>query len=214
MYFQCGGIMRTSVTDKGTQPVEGHVRGSRQAGFNLIEAAIVLGIVGLIVGGIWAAAASAYENMRQQGASKNLLSLAQSIRGFYAQNPATSIDSNIENLFSLGLLPADMVIGATGSHTMRHQWGGTVEILDASATTGLSSFEVKFNKINSEACRNFIMRNANSARGSGLLLVKTDAGTVMDIGTDSSATADIAAVNARCGTTGPKNVSFVFSVGG
>ena len=54
-----------------------------RAGFNLIEAAIVLGIVGLIVGGIWAAASSAYENMRQQTASKQLLSLVGNIRNYY-----------------------------------------------------------------------------------------------------------------------------------
>jgi len=30
----------------------------RQSGFNLIEAAIVLGVVGLVIGGIWIAAAS------------------------------------------------------------------------------------------------------------------------------------------------------------
>src|SRR5450755_2463049 len=52
-------------------------RAAKQSGFNLIEAAIVLGIVGLIVGGIWAAAGAAYEGMRQQNASKQLLSLVQ-----------------------------------------------------------------------------------------------------------------------------------------
>ena len=186
---------------------------SKQAGFNLIEAAIVLGIVGLIVGGIWAAAASAYENMRQQAASKNLLSLAQNIRGFYAQNPADSIDTDTENLFKLGLLPADMVVGATGSHTLRHQWGGAVSLEDASGS-GLASFRIKFEKMNSEACRNFIMRNANAARGSGLLIVATDSGTVMDLAADSSSSTDIGVVNQKCGSTSQKDVVFTFGLRG
>ncbi len=204
--------MTTSVTKQETQAVNG--RGSRQAGFNLIEAAIVLGIVGLIVGGIWAAAASAYENMRQQAASKNLLSLAQNIRGFYAQNPSDSIDTDTENLFSLGLLPADMVVGTTGAHTMRHQWGGSVTLADTTSATGLASFSITFNQMNSEACRNFIMRNANAARGSGLLEVGADGGAIMDIANDSSATTDLTAVNNRCGNTTQRNVYFTFGLRG
>src|SRR5437867_1361141 len=97
---------------------------THQAGFNLIEAAIVLGIVGLIVGGIWAAASSAYENMRQQSGSKQLLSLVQNIRGFYAQGPIDVIDNNLTNLYNLGLLPSDMVIQNGSAFYLRHPWGG------------------------------------------------------------------------------------------
>jgi type II secretory pathway pseudopilin PulG len=210
--------MQTTLTQQDAQSMKVRAVASRdgiskEAGFNLIEAAIVLGIVGLIVGGIWAAAASAYENMRQQAASKNLLSLAQNIRGFYAQNPSDTIDTDTENLFSLGLLPADMVVGTAGSHTMRHQWGGTVTLTDTS-TSGIASFSIYFNRMNSEACRNFIMRNANAARGSGLLSVGTDSGIVMDIGSNSSATTDITTVNSKCGNTTQRDVYFNFGLRG
>lgn len=206
--------MFLSVANEEAQSKEQQPRAQAQAGFNLIEAAIVLGIVGLIVGGIWAAAASAYENMRQQAASKNLLSLAQNIRGFYAQNPSDTIDTDLENLFSLGLLPADMVVGTTGSHTLRHQWGGDVTLTDATTSSGLASFQITFNKMNSEACRNFIMRNSNAARGSGLLVVGTDSGVVMDLANNSSATTDISNVNSKCGNTTQKNVYFTFGLRG
>jgi len=39
-----------------------------QHGFNLIEAAIVLGIVGLVLGGIWIAASSVMERQRESRA--------------------------------------------------------------------------------------------------------------------------------------------------
>lgn len=42
-------------------------------GFNLIEAAIVLGVVGLVIGGIWVAAAAVQSNLREADASKGLL---------------------------------------------------------------------------------------------------------------------------------------------
>jgi hypothetical protein len=44
------------------------LRCRRQGGFNLIEAAIVLGVVGLIIGSIWVAAAAVGEKNRQKQA--------------------------------------------------------------------------------------------------------------------------------------------------
>ncbi len=46
----------------------------RHKGFSLIEAAIVLGVVGLIIGGIWVVAASIRENMLANQISTGLLS--------------------------------------------------------------------------------------------------------------------------------------------
>jgi hypothetical protein len=37
---------------------------SAQSGFNLIEAAIVLGAIGLVIGGIWIAASAVNRNLR------------------------------------------------------------------------------------------------------------------------------------------------------
>ncbi len=39
-------------------------RQHRYRGFNLVEAAIVLGVIGLVIGGIWIAASTVYENMK------------------------------------------------------------------------------------------------------------------------------------------------------
>ena len=44
-------------------------------GFNLIEAAIVLGVVGLVIGGIWVAAAAVQQNLREADASKGLIQI-------------------------------------------------------------------------------------------------------------------------------------------
>jgi type II secretory pathway pseudopilin PulG len=161
-------------------------RASRRAGFNLIEAAIVLGIVGLIVGGIWAAAGAAYENMRQQNASKQLLALVQGIRGFYAQSPTDVIETDIGKLNDLGVLPADMVIDAGGVKSLRHQWGGAVTIEDTTATYSIASFKVNFLNMKKDACRNFLTRSANVARGSGLLVVNSGSSTVLDLMANSS----------------------------
>jgi type II secretory pathway pseudopilin PulG len=161
-------------------------RAAQQAGFNLIEAAIVLGIVGLVVGGIWAAAGSAYESMRQQNASKQLLALVQGIRGFYAQNPSESINSNISELSNLGVLPTDMVVVTSAGKELRSLWGGSVTLADTTGTYKISSFQVTFNNLKADVCKNFLTRAANVARGSGLLVVNTGSATYLDHIAESS----------------------------
>jgi type II secretory pathway pseudopilin PulG len=184
-------------------------RATRQAGFNLIEAAIVLGIVGLIVGGIWAAAGSAYENMRQQNASKQLLALVQGIRGFYAQNPSDQVDEKIDNLYNLGILPADMVVDSSGTKTLRHPWGGTVIINDTTTSMGIPSFKVTFDDVSDSSCRNFITRASNVARGSGLMLINTGSTTYLDLLNNSQ---DINTSQPACADRTP--FFFVFSLRG
>jgi type II secretory pathway pseudopilin PulG len=185
-------------------------RPARNKGFNLIEAAIVLGIVGLIVGGIWAAAGSAYENMRQQSASKQLLALVQGIRGFYAQNPSDAVETNVNTLASLGVLPADMVVvNASGTKELRHAWGGGVTITDTTATYGIASFGVTFTNMKADVCKNFITRSANVARGSGLLVVNSGTGEYMNLIANSS---QIVTTVPNCTDTGTP--MFAFSLRG
>lgn len=45
---------------------------SRRRGFNLVEAAIVLGVIGLVIGGIWVAAASITQRMKANDAKQAL----------------------------------------------------------------------------------------------------------------------------------------------
>lgn len=166
-------------------------RANAQAGFSLIEAVIVLGIAGLIVGGIWAAASSAYENLHQQDASRNLLALVQNIRNFYAQSGASdTIDTNLSNLQNLSLLPNDMVSGTGSSIALRHPWSGNITV--ASTTVGsIAAFSLAYGNVKKDSCKNFIARVSNAARGSGLLTVLSNTGTeILNLVANSSQQVD------------------------
>jgi hypothetical protein len=162
-------------------------RAPQQAGFNLIEAAIVLGIVGLIVGAIWAAAGSAYENMRLQNASKQLLALVQGVRGTYANQPSGTVDVTVDTLAGMGVIPSDMLVLTNGSASIVHQWSGSVDTADQSSDVGMPAFSLTYNNIKTDSCNNLATRVANSARGSGLLRIATGGGTYLDLVNDSGA---------------------------
>lgn len=52
----------TALSRCATRARVAHVEAHQRKGFNLVEAAIVLGIIGLVIGGIWTAASAVTEN--------------------------------------------------------------------------------------------------------------------------------------------------------
>lgn len=96
----------------------------RCRGFTLTEAAIVLGIVGLILGAIWVAAASVYGNMRVKRGSEQLLTIAQNVRQLMATstqfggNPPANTGTNITvGMLNKNVFPTD-VLNAAGTATI------------------------------------------------------------------------------------------------
>jgi hypothetical protein len=188
-------------------------RAVSNAGFNLIEAAIVLGIVGLIVGGIWAAAGSAYENMRLQNASKSLLSLVQGVRSAFANSPGGTVDVNVTTLANMGVIPSDMLSVSNGTPTIIHQWSGlvTTDAPDPSTTGGVPAFSLTYTAVKTDSCNNLATRVANTARGSGLLLVEIDGTPYLNLINNSGA--EPAAGGPQCDSPSD-DVTFVFNIRG
>lgn len=54
-------------------------------GFNLIEAAIVLGVIGLVIGGIWVAASAVRDNLRLNDITKDIALLYNNLTNTYSQ---------------------------------------------------------------------------------------------------------------------------------
>lgn len=89
-------------------------------GFTLTEAAIVLGIVGLVLGGIWTAARGVYDNLKAKEGTELLITLVQNIRAAYASVPSFSsaTNTNITNtLKNKGVFPPRYLNAAGGLST-------------------------------------------------------------------------------------------------
>ena len=65
-------------------------------GFNLIEAAIVLGVIGLIIGGIWVAAAAINENLKVNRTITGVMTIINNVnRAFPARDYLTGSDVGV-----------------------------------------------------------------------------------------------------------------------
>lgn len=67
---------------------------SNRRGFSLVESAIVLAIVGLVIGGIWVASAAIYENYKVNKTVETMISLSDCINRKFPNYPSADIAAN------------------------------------------------------------------------------------------------------------------------
>jgi prepilin-type N-terminal cleavage/methylation domain-containing protein len=81
-------------------------------GFTMTELAIVIGIVGMLMAGIWLFIGSAYDYERQQHALEEITTIVKNVRAFYqgqAGIPQSGITTISSNLISEGVIPSYMM---------------------------------------------------------------------------------------------------------
>lgn len=141
-----------------------------QRGFNLIEAAIVLGIVGLVIGGIWVAASAVQENMRKSDASKGMIQIVQNVRNLYYGQTPTATGDITADLVNANAIPGDFVNG-TGA---RNPWNGVVTVSIADAVN-FDEIDIEYEDVPQSACIELTSRNTNISTGVGLQSIAIDA---------------------------------------
>src|ERR1700761_8121863 len=118
-------------------------------GFTLTEIAIVLGIIGLILGAIWVAASAVYNNLRTSKATTELLQITQAIRAMYATSstvdpladmafPGVSATPALTYL-QAGIFPSD-TLNASPSTQALDPWGGTISVQSQKNAVTADSF--------------------------------------------------------------------------
>jgi prepilin-type N-terminal cleavage/methylation domain-containing protein len=139
-------------------------RHTNRAGFTLTEVAIVLGIAGLVVGGVWAVASSAYEKWRINQAVQELNTAVQNMLTLYQNRvpPNTTwCDMNQgdmnDSVIKVGVISAQWVIPSTtpSCKTAISPWGPKFVIWTTADTTGATTkaFGVSFfGPIPTDAC--------------------------------------------------------------
>jgi type II secretory pathway pseudopilin PulG len=165
-------------------------------GFNLIEAAIVLGVVGLVIGGIWVAAAAVQQNLREADASKGLIQIVQNVRNLYYGQTPTATATITTDLIASNAIPANFVSNST---TAVNPWNGSVAVRITGAS--FDQIQIDYVSVPKSSCISLVSKNTNISTGTGLASIIIDATTG---GTDATVTTfpltpTTAATN--CGTT-------------
>ena len=96
-------------------------------GFNLIEAAIVLGVVGAIIGGIWVAASAVYENYKVNKTISDTITIIENLKKSFSISDGYRIPSNTDvtsAFLSMGGFPKDW----SKNNSPKNPFGGNVKV--------------------------------------------------------------------------------------
>jgi hypothetical protein len=152
----------------------------------LTEIAIVLGIIGLILGAIWVAASAVYQNLRNSKATTELLTIAQGIRTMYATSAQVDPNANMTSwganaqgvgfprtYLQAGLFPTDATDQGNPNLNTRaiDPWQGNIVV---QATSGLVAgdnlgFVVVFDNVPQSACIALLTGNTGTGRDQSMI---------------------------------------------
>jgi prepilin-type N-terminal cleavage/methylation domain-containing protein len=147
---------------------------NKKRGFTLTEIAIVLGIIGLILGAIWVAAAAVYTNMRVARSSQELLSITQAVRSLYATSTVTGVAASTPmtaNLIPAGVFPNDsLTAGTSGGPPANAPWnGGFITVYSDTITNAGDAFTVQFEGVPPQGCINLLVSATGTGRDPGMV---------------------------------------------
>lgn len=171
--------MRRDVLAKTAQS---HKYTAQQA-FTLTEIAIVLGIIGLIMGAIWVAASTVYQNMHVTKALTEMGDIAQAIRNLAGSQQV--VDNNNANynltssFYDAAVYPKDMVeVPWTGPGlvAMSGPWEGSIFVVGAAQTSSNNpssqpgdAFSIQVGMIPVSACIALSTAASASGQSNGLI---------------------------------------------
>jgi len=144
-------------------------------GFTLTEIAIVLGIIGLILGAIWVAASTVYINMKVSKALTEVAQINQAIRTLYQNQPLTDSAPGLDEtpaLIAAKIFPSDMI--SPDNTTVLAPWAGsTLTVLSAQGNVEYASnapdFVLNFVNLPKSACIALLMAATGPSRDPGLI---------------------------------------------
>lgn len=152
-----------------TQVIQTPSLHERKRGFTLTEIAIVLGIVGLILGAIWVAAAAVYNNLRVSHANTQILQIVQGVRALYATSTVTGAGNALitDAVACAGAVPSDMITTACGGPAiLSSPWaGGNTGVISNAVGDGIT---ISMSGVPKAACTNLIASVAGTNGDPGL----------------------------------------------
>jgi hypothetical protein len=179
---------------------------TKRKGFNLIEAAIVLGVVGLVIGGIWAAASAVIEKYRVNETSEGLVTSCNRLSRLFPKWSARPIGNDGVNVthtaIAAGVFPKSWIKG-NEIHTpvgIIHSNRITQWDLDRGGPSIGGNVGIKIDVKNKSICKNLALSIAGRLSSSNGIIssLRLHANGTSVLYLD---TAELAPENVNCGDT-------------
>jgi len=168
-------------------------------GFTLTEIAIVLGIIGLILGAIWVAAAAVYNNLRVSKANTAILQIAQGVRSLYAtSNNVGAAGDLTAQMVNAGVIPSDLINGAAANSV----WPGGLTAVSSVAALD-TGFTVKMTNVPRAACISLLTTVGGTNRDQGLTSVGATGASAPIVALGAGAAAALPLLNTQVAVITP-----------
>lgn len=146
---------------------------NRRRGFNLIESAIVLGVVGFVLGGIWIVSAKFYEDYRVNKTASDLQLIVKNIQGLISMRDAETIGGGGIELTPTILVSGVLPTNWTDGNIIRSPFGYRVRVFNyAPPINPDQRFLISLYGVPTSFCVNLVVKISSAAamagsRGSG-----------------------------------------------
>jgi prepilin-type N-terminal cleavage/methylation domain-containing protein len=152
-------------------------------GFSLLEMAIVLGVVGVIIAGVWTLAATAREKSQLSQANQQINLLLRNTRDYYAARalPSAAVVAATftGTLRSVSVFPETMCSPAcvSGALTVRHAFGAEATVAIPSLTAPINQIGVVLSALTKAQCVGLGSSLTTQSQALGLTQFKVGATT-------------------------------------
>jgi prepilin-type N-terminal cleavage/methylation domain-containing protein len=150
-------------------------------GFTLIEAAIVLAVIGTILGGVWIYAQRANEAARLEQAVGQLAIVLKNIRSYYLSYANIANSDVTSTLADADVFPAEMIRAGSSPTLVDHPWGptrpnGTALAAGGVGISGSNSyfFILTYRGLSTADCIKFATRATAGGTATGLTAISVN----------------------------------------
>ena len=156
------------------------------AGFSLLETAIVLGVMAVVLGGLWNLLNNVQENYRQDQTVSQVAQVVSNVRDVYKSMGAIENGDQTSYLIGKNAILSEMIRHRTSSpYTAGHLWdgapsGGSFKIFGGDKT-GVSSaaaraafFTIQFSSLNKKTCLGLASKLTGEGGPVGLISSKVN----------------------------------------
>ena len=135
---------------------------SKRHGFSLVESAIVLAVVGLVLGGIWIASAAMHENYKVNKTVDGLVFIIQNTQKIISvrDSEALGFYGLTNTLIAAGAFPKDWVQG----NTVKDLFNDDIGVVNY---TGPARFDLYMNGVPRSACIKIVVKVTSLAADTG-----------------------------------------------